>query len=793
MMRSGRRALLIVVPYCALLALGGWFAFIKTPLVADLSQFVAGDDPQTRLLQQLGRSLGARLVFIGIAGGSERERAAASDALAARLRASGRFGRVSNGGGSLGPDDVAALFANRYLLSPLIDAERFTASSLRLMLERRLDELGRVAPLFPRALLAADPSAEMLSLQRLWQEGGHEPAKREGLWFSADGERALLLAETNTSGYDPAAQAAAVAAIEQAFADVAFTAARGLRLILGGQGVLVSRAESAIRTETQTLSLAGSLTIALLLALVYRSGRLVLLSILPLASAVVVGATVVALAFGSIYAIALGFAATLLGVVVDYPVHLFSHLTDGDSPQWTMRRIWPTLKLCVATTAIGYLVLTATSFTALRQFGLFSVAGLITAAAVTRWLLPALLPAQWRWRHGIAGSAWLGAPPRPALPLPRLLGAGVLLLLTAALFAAPPVWEDDLAALSPLPRPVLADDAMLRRDLGAPEAGHVVVVAAASAEQALQQSEAVASHLQILVQRGLLTGFFAPSRLLPSERTQRARQALLPERPTLAAALATASVGLPFRDGLFEPFLAAVEAARTAQPVGLATLAPTVIGPHLRLILFEADGRWLALLPLAGVGEPQRLAQALAPILADDVRYLSVRTETNRLMVALRGEALRLLAVGFALCLGVLGLATRSPARIAAVVLPTGLALAIDLAILTALGVRISLFHVVALLLVIGLGADYALFFGRVDADPAERARTLHALLVCAASTAGMFGLLATSSLQVLDAIGTTVAIGVAANLAMAVLLARPPQRRRAQPALGAGASRVPS
>ncbi len=267
----------------------------------------------------------------------------------------------------------------------------------------------------------------------------------------------------------------------------------------------------------------------------------------------------------------------------------------------------------------------------------------------------------------------------------------------------------------------------------------------------------------------------------------------MPERPALAAALATASAGLPFRDGLFEPFLAAVEAARTAQPVGLATLAPTVIGPHLRLILFEADGRWLALLPLAGVGEPQRLAQALAPILADDVRYLSVRTETNRLMVALRGEALRLLAVGFALCLGVLGLATRSPARIAAVVLPTGLAIAIDLAILSALGVRISLFHVVALLLVIGLGADYALFFGRVDADPAERARTLHALLVCAASTAGMFGLLATSSLQVLDAIGTTVAIGVVASLAMAVLLARPPQRLRAQPALGAGASRVPS
>jgi len=93
------------------------------------------------------------------------------------------------------------------------------------------------------------------------------------------------------------------------------------------------------------------------------------------------------------------------------------------------------------------------------------------------------------------------------------------------------------------------------------------------------------------------------------------------------------------------------------------------------------------------------------------------------------------------------------------------------LATLQGAGVSLTLFHLISLILVAGLGLDYALFFERAASDPAEQRRTLHAVLVCSLSTLLVFALLATSTLPVLRAIGLPVAIGVVSNFVLALLL----------------------
>ena len=89
----------------------------------------------------------------------------------------------------------------------------------------------------------------------------------------------------------------------------------------------------------------------------------------------------------------------------------------------------------------------------------------------------------------------------------------------------------------------------------------------------------------------------------------------------------------------------------------------------------------------------------------------------------------------------------------------------------------LNLFHLISLVLVAGLGLDYALFFEHAADDPAEQRRTLHAVLVCSLSTFAVFALLAASSVPVLRAIGLPVAIGVASNFLLALLLTRPVRR----------------
>ena len=88
-------------------------------------------------------------------------------------------------------------------------------------------------------------------------------------------------------------------------------------------------------------------------------------------------------------------------------------------------------------------------------------------------------------------------------------------------------------------------------------------------------------------------------------------------------------------------------------------------------------------------------------------------------------------------------------------------------------GVPLSLFHLIALVLAAGLGLDYALFFEHAESDRAAQQRTLHALLVCAASTLMVFALLASASIPVLRAIGITVSLGVVCNFVLAALFTR--------------------
>ncbi len=763
----------LIPPLWLLAALGcGWIA-LTTPVVADLTLFLPRSDPVAELLlEQLRSGPTTRLILVGLAGDSETVRASVSRRLAERLRADGSFARVANGADPVPEAELQALFAHRYPLSPTVTPDRFTAASLRAALQQRLAELQSPLAVFQKRWLPADPTGELLTLLRLWEGGMREPAKRLGVWFSPAGDRAVLLVETRASGYDLAAQRQAVTAIRAAFA--AAGAGTAVQLAMSGPGVLATLAEDRVRAQAEWLGGLALAAAVLILLLVYRSARTVWLGALPMSAALLAGAAAVDLIFGKMYIITLAFSMTLLGETLDYPTYLFSHRRAGETVEETLRRLWPTLRLCVATTVLGCLAMVNAGFPGLSQLGVFTIAGVVAAAATTRWLLPTLLPPAWTPPQPARVGPWADAVLRPRPRLALALGGGGLLVLLLLVARAPSPWEDDLAALSPVPRELLRLDQELRTALGAPEVGHLVVIAAPDAETALRHGEALAVYLDERREEGLLAGYDGAARYLPSQDTQRRRQSGLPEAEALAADLTTALAGLPFRPGLFAPFLDAVAAARTAPPVRPEDLRGTLLGARVDALLFAGARGWTALLPLSGVRDARALAAGLPQGETSRASYLDLRAETNRLVAGFRAAALIQLAWGTALIVAVVWLGLRSWRRVAAALLPVLLALIFTVAALLALGERLSLFHLVSLLLVLGIGVDYGLFFSRPDADSAMRRRTLHALLVCCGSALTVFGLLSVSELPALRAIGLTVVLGVAASFLAALTVARP-------------------
>jgi predicted exporter len=137
-----------------------------------------------------------------------------------------------------------------------------------------------------------------------------------------------------------------------------------------------------------------------------------------------------------------------------------------------------------------------------------------------------------------------------------------------------------------------------------------------------------------------------------------------------------------------------------------------------------------------------------------------------------RTEILHSLAVSLTAILVLLAVALRSVPAMLRVVTPMLSACAVTAAAMMELFGGLNLYHLVSLLLVMGLSLDQALFFNRPAESGEERRRTLLSLLVCSSSAITAFGILATSEINILRAIGSTVAVGAFFALTFAWLAA---------------------
>jgi predicted exporter len=316
-------------------------------------------------------------------------------------------------------------------------------------------------------------------------------------------------------------------------------------------------------------------------------------------------------------------------------------------------------------------------------------------------------------------------------------------------------------------------DASLRRALGAPDASQLVVLQAADAESLLQASEQLAGPLQQAVDLGLLAGFDAPTRYLPSAATQRLRQAALPGPALLRERLDSAMAGLPFKQDAFEPFVDAVAASRTLAPLTIADVAGTPTGLRLQPLLYEDASGWKGLLLLSGLVPGPAFRDWWQQRDVGSAQLLDLKQTSTAMIEGFRDSSLERLLLGVAAILLVVAIGLRSLSQALRVLLPVLLSVALSAVLLGGLGERLSLFHLIALLLVTGIGIDYSLFFQRAASQETLRPGIVHALVVCAVSTVTVFGILSLSTIPVLHAIGITVTIAIPLCFLLALAFSR--------------------
>ena len=206
---------------------------------------------------------------------------------------------------------------------------------------------------------------------------------------------------------------------------------------------------------------------------------------------------------------------------------------------------------------------------------------------------------------------------------------------------------------------------------------------------------------------------------------------------------------------------------------------PPTFALKLDSLLLRQSGAWTAVLPLRGVEGVARVADAVAGLKEPGTTFVDLKSESDRLLETYQHEAVTLALVGGLVVLLLLSVSLRSARRVFVVAAPLIAAVLVTAALLTIGDRKLSIFHLVGLLLIVAVGSNYSLFFERQQREEEQRERSVASLALANLCTVIGFGLLSFSGIPVLHDIGITVAIGTLLCLAFSAVLggSRSPNR----------------
>ncbi len=535
-------------------------------------------------------------------------------------------------------------------------------------------------------------------------------------------------------------------------------------------GVLFHAAAAArqARHEIGLIGGGSALGVVLLYLLCFTSLRPLLLSVGSVVFGSLVALCLCHFLFGSVHLLTLVFGASLLGVAIDYSLHYFTRLYGAGptSSRESLRQVFPGILLAMVTSVIGYASLAQAPLPGLRQIATFSVAGLIGAWLFVVALYPLLTaPRQHRFPRKLVALAqlpwrgweYIGA--GKALPLAVCLGLVALLVCQQTLKSA----EDVRALYQPAPE-LQQQEQQIQALLPGFAANQFLLLRAENPEALLRLDEQLQPELEGLRTDEAIAGWLGISSMLPSTARQQQDYALLAQTvygdDGVAWSLMTE---LGFDADTMIDLQQAFESQRGDWLLPGAWLEAA--NERQRMLWLRPQKGAASMVTLSGITQLQPL-QELAERWPG-VEFVDRVAQLSRLLQAQRNWAGQLLVLAYGVVMLLLVLRYRSIGAAMLVMVPL-LASLLTLALLALAAVPISIFHVFAFFLVLGLGMDYSIF--AFEAQPGQLGYRL-AILLSALTSGLSFGLLALSNTPMVQAFGITILLGSVCNLLLVPLV----------------------
>jgi len=540
----------------------------------------------------------------------------------------------------------------------------------------------------------------------------------------------------------------------------------GGELLVSGMPLFTAHGAESAKQEISTVGIGSSLGIVMLLWVTFRSVRPLLLSGIAIGSGLLAALVVCVLFFGKIHILTLVFGASLIGVADDYAQHfLCDSFGEKDwSPRKGLKFILPGLSLGLLSNLLSYAGLGFSPFPGLQEVALFSAMGLLVAWLTVVLLFPLLLTGfTFDHQPGILKltTYWEQHWPLWVNKNRRWLGLVLSVFIAGGLWMLTP--QDDVRLLQSPPAELLRTADRIRQLLPISPENQFFLVSGKDQADWHQNEQTLLKRLEILKQQKALTAYAGLSNYWPDESQQQQNYQLLKHQWYGSGLLERYMIDLGFDKAAVQAELkqfAEAEHNTLALPEWLETADET----KQQLWLGCDSEHCQSTVTLTGISDMDALA-ALQDL--PGVVWVDQVESISSLFARYRIRATGLLAIAF--CLASLGLGYKFGWRNGATIMSVPvMALAVSLAMLGWFDQLFSLFNLFALLLVLGIGVDYGLFFFMAGD---RRVSTSLGVTLSAVTTLLAFGLLAISSTEIVHAFGFTVTAGIVTALLCAPLI----------------------
>ena len=212
----------------------------------------------------------------------------------------------------------------------------------------------------------------------------------DGYIFSSDMQRAFVMIGSPYGSSETEKNRELLTWL-QACADSTCAEHSGIRIGLTGGPVIAVGNATQIKTDSMVSVTIAMVVIMLLLLYVFRSIRNIALIFVSIGWGWLVGLGCLAYIENEVSLIVLGISSVILGIAVNYPLHMIGHMYHEEDIRNSLREIAAPLVVGNITTVGAFMSLVPLDSVALRDFGLFSSFMLIGTIVFVLLFLPHLI------------------------------------------------------------------------------------------------------------------------------------------------------------------------------------------------------------------------------------------------------------------------------------------------------------------------------------------------------------------------------------------------------------------